>query len=328
MNKLQIEQFVGNIDQLCKATLSIINSNNHQETRVISVHNGSGLSFDILPDRGMDLGNCFYKGVNIVYLTKNGVTPPNPNVLTREDFIDKFVGGLLTTCGLFNVGPECEVNGLSYAFHGKISNTMATNISITSSWVNEVYTIYVSGTVQEISPSGKIISLKRTISTAYGNNEILISDEIVNHSNEAEGIMLMYHFNLGYPLINPQTILQFPKGEILPRDEEAKKGIHESNKLIHPKSGFKEQVYYHTFQDELCQISVVNNFVKLKIEYHKKQLPKFTQWKMMALGNYVLGLEPGISNPVGRINALETDQLISLAPSDKLHFEIKLKFES
>jgi Domain of unknown function (DUF4432) len=71
----------------------------------IKLHTGAGLDLDILPSRGLDLGAARFNGQPLSWLSSAGFAHPGLTESTPDSgFLRAFGGGLLTTCGLSNVG--------------------------------------------------------------------------------------------------------------------------------------------------------------------------------------------------------------------------------
>ncbi len=69
--------------------------------RIIEAYNASGLTFTILPDRGMDIWTAHYNGVPLTWISQGSPHPAD----FGQSWLRQFNGGLLTTCGLTHVGP-------------------------------------------------------------------------------------------------------------------------------------------------------------------------------------------------------------------------------
>jgi hypothetical protein len=86
-----------------------------------------------------------------------------------------------------------------------------------------------------------------------------------------------------------------------------------------PTAGYKEQVFYHQMAasaDSVTTAAILNPVLTFGayLRYSVRSLPQFTQWKMMGVRDYVLGLEPGTCNPCGRAEAFGNGQLLWLKP--------------
>ena len=68
------------------------------------------------------------------------------------------------------------------------------------------------------------------------------------------------------------------------------------------------------------------NHTGLLLRYDTEALPYFTQWKMMGVRDYVMGLEPGNCNPEGRKAWKEQGKLEYLQPGEEKSFRVRLDF--
>jgi hypothetical protein len=63
----------------------------------------------------------------------------------------------------------------------------------------------------------------------------------------------------------------------------------------------------------------------LYIRYRQHELPRFTQWKMMAVGDYVLGLEPGNCWPGdGRSGERARGTLVLMEPGETRKYRLEI----
>ena len=60
------------------------------------------------------------------------------------------------------------------------------------------------------------------------------------------------------------------------------------------------------------------------VAYSPKEMPCFNEWKMMGQQDYVVGLEPGINIPEGRLEARENGRLSTLKPGESRTFSYKI----
>lgn len=68
--------YLGNPDQLASVRLVTVAEGPAKGADVIEVRTAGGLALDVLPDTGLDLGQCSYKGVNMSWMSKNGYDSP------------------------------------------------------------------------------------------------------------------------------------------------------------------------------------------------------------------------------------------------------------
>ena len=147
--------------------------------------------------------------------------------------------------------------------------------------------------------------------------------------------MLLYHFNMGYPLLDEDAELLSPSRTVTPRDEEAAKGSQSWHLMQRPTAAYAEQVFYHDLKTDAegntC-VALVNRRLELGVAFHfnKKQLFNFTQWKQMGEGEYVTGIEPCNCYVGGRPDPRnkEIAHLQRLEPGECRNFDIVLEIVS
>ncbi len=279
----------------------------------VHIHTGTGLEFEVIPGRAMDIYNCRYRGLPLQFSSATGMTHPGYYEETGIRWLKTFFGGLLSTCGITYSGAPSEEQGQEFGLHGRIGNAAAEDLAVSQQWLDDEYIIAVSGRMREATVMGENLTLTRRVTTSLGKKSLRIEDEIENLGFESQPLMLLYHFNFGFPLLSPDSRIVAPIMGTKPRDKaaEADNGIAACRGFQEPLRGYKEKVFFH----DVAADSNGNTFVALindKIEsaplgivirYNKKQLPQLTQWKTMAEGCYVCGLEPGTVNPIGRAEA-------------------------
>ena len=139
--------------------------------------------------------------------------------------------------------------------------------------------------------------------------------------------MILYHYNFGYPLLSEKAELFISSRQVTARDEEAEKGIKEWGTITKPQACFQEQCYYHSF-GTCARIGIFNKEFQIgfMMQYNPETLPCFTQWKMMGVRDYVMGLEPGNCNPQGRAAMREAGELEFLLPGETREMKVRFDF--
>lgn len=324
MEKRELLKRVGSIDSFCRAEELVFDSGKARGSRGIRVKCGD-LSFTVLPDRCMDIAYCEYKGLPISFDADCGIV--SPAYYNERDFHRNFTAGLLTTCGLSNTGAPCIDEGKEYGQHGRIGNTPAYDVYVNRYWKDDDYYITLSGRMKQTVLFGEKLELKRTITVKFGENKINIHDEITNNGFSHEVLMLLYHINFGYPLIDEGTLLKTNTENLRARDEEALKGIDNAHIFCAPQHDYKEQVfYYDSVKDSWAKIVNEKLGIYSKVSYDNVNLPYLIEWKQMGEGDYVLGIEPGTNPPEGRSTEQEKGRLRYIKPGEVKCFDIKIKF--
>ena len=328
---------ISNIGQLGGIETSILDNGSGRGVRIAWINTGTGLRYKVLIDRAMDISDAFYNQHSLAWLSHGGVTAPQPFSDKGIDWLRTFNGGLLTTCGLTHVGgPESDEFG-ERGIHGHFSNIPAEIESIIQPDPQMgKMEMSITGIIRESRIFGPSLALRRTISSTLGEANIRIHDEVINYGNTPAPLMILYHFNFGYPLVDEGTEILW-EGTWKPRfgDENAKifKADNDFKKCPSPiedhlGSG-EEVVLIDPISDDsgMCSCGLYNPKIGLKVElnFHKNQLPTLTNWQHWGKNEYVTGLEPATNYPIGQAKARENKELILLEPSESRSFDLELK---
>jgi Domain of unknown function (DUF4432) len=107
LTRRELRRRVGRAEQVAGVTPLVFDDGPARGTRVLRFRTGGGLAFDVLPDRGLDLGVAEYRSVPLAWLSQTGGVAPSFYEPEGEGWLRSFGGGLLVTCGL----------------HGRVSST-------------------------------------------------------------------------------------------------------------------------------------------------------------------------------------------------------------
>lgn len=293
--------------------------------RILSVNNGQGLGVEISLDRCGDISRLIFKGDNIGYFAPCGYVSPKFYDSVGNGFLKSFTAGFLTTCGLTVVGTPCEDNGELLPMHGTISNTPCENYS----YRVENNSIYITLTVRDAALFAHKLVLEREYVCPLDKNEIYMTDRIKNIGSEESPLEVLYHCNIGYPLLSEKAKVTIPSSDVKPRNKHAEEDIENCLVIEKPQKGYEEKCYYHNMTGKNI-VSVFNEDIKkgVNIIYDADELRFFTEWKMMGEYEYVLGLEPGNCLPDGRKAMREKGILEILKPSEEKIYHIKFEYRS
>jgi hypothetical protein len=302
---------IGDPQQVAGARGSILTDGKADGVRAVEVTTGSGFSFTVLPGRGMDIPWASHKGKAISFVSGTGVTSPAYYEEQGLEWRRSFFAGMLTTCGIANAGAPSVDQGKAFGLHGRLSNAAAENLCTDQEWEGDEFLIRLKGTMREAEAMVENLSLTRTIETRLGEKGLRIRDTVRNKGFSPQPLMLLYHFNFGFPLLGTSAKVVGPITKTVPRDDEARKdrGLEECLSFPEPVHGYAEKVFFHTLaarKDGRTFIALVNRDtgdgepLGIVLRWNSRELPRFTQWKMPCKGFYVVGLEPGTMMPIGR----------------------------
>lgn len=295
-----------------------------KETVCVSFHvrNGKGLEFTVTPDRCADISRLSFKGDNFSYFSACGYVSPSYYDKEGTNFLKSFTAGFLTTCGLTAVGAPCVDNGEELPLHGNIGNTPAEHVY----WDMDEHEIKIYARIRDAALFSHKLVMDRVITCSKELNILTIKDTIRNIGDTISPLMILYHMNMGYPLLSENAKLYIPSTKVIPRNKRAEEGLKDWDVIFPPTPNFEEQCYYHEFKDDAVAVIYNPDIGKgLKITYDKNKLDYFVQWKMTGISDYVLGLEPGNCHPDGRDKMRTEGRLKFICPGDKISYCVQVE---
>ncbi len=332
-SKHELLHRVGDMSQIAGVHPVEFTEGKERGIRALRFYTGSGFQFTVLIDRAMDIFDASFNGASICWHSSAGPTGPEYYDPREKNWLWSFAGGLLTTCGLQNAGDPADEDNQHYGLHGRIANTPAKSVSWGTDWEQNDYVLWAAGTVRESRLFGPNLVLKRSIHAKLGQSKIWIQDEIENQGYEESELMLVYHYNMGFPVVDTGSELLAVIEDLEPFNKNAQNGIDTFDVYEEPIAGISEQCFsieQDVDENGIVNVAIVNRQfnnnqgIGVYLAYPKAELPRYTQWKMMGQGNYVVGMEPGTCLPEGRKTARKRGDLINLLPGGKIitHMEI------
>ena len=272
---------------------------------VIDCDNGK-LRFLLNVTKALDIMQLYHYGQNVSFLSKNAFTARELN------FLDRFEGGMLYTCGLDSIGGRD-----GFEIHGSLHNT---NAQIVTAKCDE-NGIFVEALIESTRLFGKNLVLRRKISSAINDDSVIIEDTLENRGYCTENYCLLYHINVGYPMLDKGGKIEADIEECIPRTEWSKQNEEKKLDISAPIPLNPETCYFLKLKKP--SISLVNQALgkKFTVGYSAETLPCFVEWHSMASGDYALGLEPATSMLDDKFEYKE------IAAGEKIDFSVKLTVE-
>jgi hypothetical protein len=324
---------VGNISQLGGVTLCTLQDGPEAGIRAAEFRTGSGLNFVVLLDRGMDISRAEYNGASLAWHSAAGDVHPSYFEPAGLGWLRTFGGGLVTTCGLTYLGAPCVDGGKELGLHGRISHLPARSVSSGGFWKGDDYMMYVEGEMRESVVFGENILLRRRIEAKLGDTRFMIHDVVKNEGFQRSPLMILYHINIGFPVIDDGSEFIYSASESTPRDDVAKPGFEDRGRFSSPIPGYKEQVFFHTVNSDpvgYVRAAIVNGKfeggkgIGVYVKYRKSELHRFIEWKMMGEGTYVVGMEPANCLVQGRAKERERGTLQFIEPGEAREFHVEI----
>jgi len=327
-SKAELLERVGDISQICGVRFYTLNDGVERGVRLADLYTGSGFRFTVTLDRGMDISTADYKGMALAFRSPNGDVNPAYYDAEGLEWLRTFKGGLVTTCGLTYLGSPCEDNGEKLGLHGRISNIPAKEINYGGYWDGDDYYIFVEGSLREAMQFKENVSLRRRITSKLGESSLIINDVIRNDGYSSSPFMLLYHCNIGFPIVDYGSEIICDGNKVIPRDAEAESGLAEATTFSSPIPNYKEQVFYHEMPDDMVYTRLFNKKLNgglgVYLKYSKKDLPNFIEWKMMGQGTYVVGMEPANCLVEGRDKERARGTLQFLEPGEERNISMEI----
>ena len=325
MQDLLRKGYIGHPAQLCTLRRVTVSEGKAKGTEIIEVKTAGGLELDILPDAGLDIGQCRFRGVNMSWMSKNGYDSPALIHPYETEFVNTFPGGLLYTCGLRSAGPANRDNGEWHPLHGRYHSLAAEQVC--AEIIGEKIT--VRGVIRETALFGHCLEVRRTITVPVFGAAVTVRDEITNQTPRDEEIMQIYHCNFGWPLLSEKANLYLPEErETIPRTEFAKTGLGRTCEFDPPVPGEAERVFFQKMRKEFwARLENPELRTRMTLTWSGDSLPVLSQWRSMASGDYVLGLEPANCYIMGRHDERENGTLPVLKAFATETHTVTIQFE-
>ena len=322
---MQYSNYIGHVSQLSGIEEHRLIGGKGDGMRLLEVRNGLGLECTISADRCADISRMSFMGLNVGYFSPCGYVAPQYYDKEGTNWLNSFTAGFLTTCGLNAVGSPCVDEGEALPLHGTIANTPAVHVW----WRRESDALVVDADMCDSGIFGRKLTMHRKLEFSTVENRLRITDTVENHGETSTPIMILYHMNMGYPLLSEKAELFIPSVRVTPRDEHAANGLGTLMQIFPPTEGYIEQCFFHEFEKEgRAMIFNPDIGIGLEITFDTTLLNTLCQWKMFGKHDYVLGLEPGNCTPAGRDVMRREGKLQFLASGDKTEFSVDVQFFS
>jgi hypothetical protein len=307
--RAELTRYVANMDQLAGIRPVTYSDGPEAGVRALEFRTGAGLSFTVLAERCMDVGLAEIDGVPLSFLTGVGYTHPAYYSGQGSDWLQTFPGGLFVTGGLDTYGQPAGDLGQEFGLHGRATSLAARGLSWDADWDGDEYVLRARGRMKQVAFHGEHLQLTREITAKLGENRFTIHDVVENLAGRPEAHMILYHFNVGFPLLDDGSFLDVKANRTDGLDERAQAIVERARQVQGPEYGYQEEVVVHDVEpdgDGWATARMVNpsfsggRGLSLTIRYHKNELPYLWQWRNFCEHAYVMGIEPGNADMRGR----------------------------
>jgi hypothetical protein len=302
--------------------------------RALEFRTGSGLAFDVLVDRAMDIGPAEHAGRGIGWRSATGFRHPGLHEYRDEDGISwlRSFSGLIVTAGLDHTLFTANVDSAQYRYpfrttvwnglHGRVANIPARLLGYGEEWRDDdTCTLWAEGEVRQAAVFGEHLRLRRRIEADLGGNTIRLTDTVTNAGFDPTPHMFLYHINLGWPLVDEGTRFVAPIARTPWSTDSVREQRVSYQRMPPPQPGFVEQVYAHDLvatADGRFAVAVVNERLELGLQlaWSASEFPHFFEWLHLREGAYSVGLEPSTHAVTGEAAARADGSMIWLGAGE------------
>ena len=341
MTRRQVAERSGSLSQFAGVRLMTLGDGVERGIRMLEFRTGTGLRFTVLVDRAMDIADCEHSGRAIGWHSPAGFRHPGLHEYEGEGGLAwlRSLSGLIVTCGLdhtlfmddddashYVYGPRKTV---SSSLHGRIGTIPARLTGYGERWEGDRCFLWCEGVVQQATVFGEDLHLIRRIEAEVGSDDIRLHDRVVNHGFYRTPHMLVYHINVGHPVLAEGSRYLAPIADV-PWAAHAGAQYRARNvgyrTMPAPQRDFHEQVWQHEMAadaDGKVPVALVNDAIGFgfQIETIKAQFPCHFEWQNLQTGHYALGIEPSTNHVLGKPFAKERGELIWLEHGEERRYD-------
>ncbi|MFM9978512.1 MAG: DUF4432 family protein [Sphingomonadaceae bacterium] len=274
--------------------------------RLFQLRNAVGLELEIAIDRGFDLSALRFRGINMGW---NGPTGTGAPINSTDDSglgLLRSFDGFLVTCGLDHYGVPATGPAdhfiypnrtlVTYPLHGRVGGIPATIESYgLDSDAPEPF-LWATGIVRQAVVFGEVLELRRELKMSLLAPHVTLLDTVTNRGARPARHGMLYHFNIGHPLLAEGAVLSGVDPAFAARFIE---------EVASPHPDRVEQFDPVLLEQGVARVAIANpklSGLSLEIEFDRSALPAFGIWRAYQSGIFALGLEPhtGLGSPDAR----------------------------
>jgi hypothetical protein len=334
LDRARLARLAGDLGALGGVRGVVLDNGVERGIRALEFRTGTGLAFDVLVDRAMDIGPAEHAGRSFGWRSATGFRQPGLHEYRDEDGLAwlRSFSGLVVTAGLDHTLFTAEVDAAQYRYpfrksvwnglHGRVANIPARLLGYGEEWRSaDTCTLWAEGEVRQAAVFGEHLRLRRRIEADLGSNAIRLTDTVTNHGFDPTPHMFLYHINLGWPLVDDGARLVAPIASTPFATDSVREQRVSYQRFPAPQPGFIEQVYMHEVvpgEDGQLAVVVVNDRLQMgvQLEWSAAEFPYFFEWLHLREGAYAVGLEPSTHAVWGEGAARADGSMIWLAAGE------------
>jgi hypothetical protein len=269
--------------------------------RAVELRVWNGIDIRLLPDRGLDLGAAWFRGTPLAWISEKGEQGAAlaEHLIDNTAWGDAWGGGLMTTCGLSNVGVASEGVGLHGTYTARHAESLELERSLTEATAAAVV----------VDPPFTVV---RRVATRLGQGLVRVDDRVENTSEWTAAAPMLYHVNIGVPLWDDDAYLETDADEVVPRDDAAAAGLATWDEPPAATPNEPERVFEHVGAS-WARLTNPRLGIELTV---RSSFPRLWQWVAPASGRYALAIEPANCSVLGREHDIAVGRMPFLDPGE------------
>jgi hypothetical protein len=337
--RAELMRRVGHISQIGGVQLLESADGPARGVRYLEFKTGTGFQFKVAIERGMDVGYCDYRGQSLAWIPSTML--PAPWYFEGQEhfgWLRTALGGFNNSCGMVHIGNPESADVSHYNFPARSQETYGVHDRMAllpgqltrygERWEGDECIIEAEGKVVQAQAYGENLVLTRRYTARLGESRFFMRDEIENAGFLPTEHMLLYHINIGFPVVDEGSELIAPVTQPPSIPDGLPVGdADEYSRFIAPQKnwllqGFELDMAAASDGHVPLAITNTNNF-GVYVVYNQRQFPQYLEWRMMGEGQYAVGIEP-CTNTFGRDIARKLGQLITLQPGEKRVYDLEV----
>ena len=288
----------------------------------------------VLPDRGLGIWRVRAGGTDLGWQSPVA-GPVHPRFVPLGEtsgigWLDGF-DELVARCGLVSNGaPDFDASGrLRHGLHGRIANLPAHELSVTLD--ETAGTVTITGAVDETRFLVHSLRMTTSLTLRADRPGIAWTDTVTNLSGRPTTMQMLYHVNLGPPLLGAGAEVVAAVAELAPRDAAAVADVPTWNRYDAPRAGRGEEVHFARLVPDAsgratALLVAPGGGRAAALSWQAATLPCFTLWKNQGslADGYVTGLEPATNQPNPRSFEESQGRVVSLASGASITFDLAI----
>ena len=308
LTRAELTERGGDIRQFAGVRLGELGDGFERGVRTVDFRTGSGLDFTVLADRGLDIGAANFNGAALAWQSPTSYAHPafygagrarlaarlrrRADDHVRADLLWRAERGRGAAVGAARPGvqPGGHASGLRRGLARR----------------------RVRAVGQRPDPGSALLRRERGAAPAHsawlGSSRLVVEDAVTNEGYDTTPHMMLYHCNLGYPVLSEDSELLIDDAEVFARDEICAAGLPGHRRFARPCRATPSRCSSTSHKRMLraSPASAVNRTfdggrgLGAYLRWHAAELPWMIQWKQIGQGAYVAGLEPATNWTIGR----------------------------